>query len=307
MSYLHKKASQTSLEDDLLGAFEETSLSTTTKLLWAKKLAHWIASTKKTLYEALQNPDNAMETLTTMAIKHSTTNHHIYISALVAYLTHIHKKSNPSEAETFLKPWKEIQKGNWQPMTNHYERNEPTERQKEKLMDFKEIEEARDQLEVGSMERLLLTFYTKVEPLRADYYATEIVPEGEDSKGENYITLGPSGAKLIVNDFKTKRKYERIENDLPEDVLDELIASLEKYPRNYLFVTDTDKPYTRKLFSNWACRTLSRVLDHPMTLTALRHMYITEKIKQKTPVGELVEIAKKMGHSRNMQRVYEWS
>jgi hypothetical protein len=304
MSYLHKKASRDTLENDLLGAFEETTLSTTTKLLYAKKLAHWISfSPKKTLYSIIEDPDTAMKALAaTKDIKHTPTNHHLYISALVAYLTHIHPLDPPR-----LEKWKEIQKGNWKPISDHYERNEPTELQKEKMMDFKAIEEARDQLEVGSMERLLLTFYTKVEPLRADYYATEIVPEGEDSKEENYITLGPSGAKLIVNDFKTKRKYDRIENDLDEEVLDELIASLKMYPRDYLFATEGNKPYTRKLFSNWACRVLSRVLEHPMTLTVLRHMYITQKIKEKTPVGELVEIAKKMGHSRNMQRVYDWS
>jgi hypothetical protein len=73
-------------------------------------------------------------------------------------------------------------------------------------------------------------------------------------------------------------------------------------------VTDDKKtPFTRKMFSNWACKTLTRVLKHAMTLTVLRHLYITEKIKENTPLEQMKEIAKKMGHTREMQRSYDWS
>jgi hypothetical protein len=60
---------------------------------------------------------------------------------------------------------------------------------------------------------------------------------------------------------------------------------LEKRPRKYLFVGEDKKlPYSsRKMFSNWACRTLTRALGRPMTLTVLRHIYITKKIKDDTP------------------------
>ena len=69
---------------------------------------------------------------------------------------------------------------------------------------------------------------------------------------------------------------------------------------------DKQSPFTRKLFSNWACRTLTRILKQPMTLTVLRHIYITNKIKMNTPIKELRDIATKMGHSRDLQRIYEW-
>jgi hypothetical protein len=38
----------------------------------------------------------------------------------------------------------------------------------------------------------------------------------------------------------------------------------------------------------------------------LRHLYISQKIKEETPLAEMKEMAKKMGHSREMQRGYEW-
>lgn len=307
------RQSQESLEAYLKGEFEKTNLSKTTKNLYAKKLAQWVEFTKeKVLYLLLTEPDTAMTALTTTPhIKHSPTNHHVYISSLVGYLTHIYVSTTINKkngnVEDIMKRWKEIQKGNWEPLSEHYAKNEPTERQKDKLMELDEIETIRQSLPKGSPERLLLTLYTKMEPVRADYYATEIVYEPEESKEENYIILTPVTGRIVIKEFKTKQRYEKIENCLPDDVLDELKTSLNLYPRTYLFITEEGRPYTRKLFSNWACRTLTRVLNQPMTLTVLRHLYITQKIKEKTPLEDLKEIAKKMGHSRDMQRVYEWS
>lgn len=175
-------------------------------------------------------------------------------------------------------------------------------------MEYSSILQKRDELEKGSFERLLLCFYTMMEPIRADYFSTEIVKEGSESKEENYIVCSDTDARIVIQDFKTKKSHERIENILPIELYEELKVSLARYPRSYLFVTDDKKtPFTRKMFSNWACKTLTRVLKHAMTLTVLRHLYITEKIKEDTPLEKMKEIAKKMGHTREMQRAYDWS
>jgi hypothetical protein len=42
-----------------------------------------------------------------------------------------------------------------------------------------------------------------------------------------------------------------------------------------------------------------------MTLITMRHLYIKDKIEIKTP-EELRVMAKKMGHTRSIQRAYEW-
>lgn len=207
-----------------------------------------------------------------------------------------------------MNEWTVLEKRNSEPLTTHYELNEPTERQRTKVMSFDEIDRIRKTLERGSLERLLISFYTLMEPIRADYYATEILTDpGAPPTEENYIILTPTRAQLVVRDFKTKHTYTRIENILPDELRQELMESLERYSRRYVFVMDDKKtPFKRKLFSNWACRALTRVLQHPMTLTTLRHIYISNKIALKTPPKELVEIAKKMGHARATQRIYEW-
>ena len=313
MTYILTFQSRDTLENYLKESFDTTTLSKTTKNMYSKKLAQWVEFTKdKTLYELLTESDMAMTALTTAPqIKHSPTNHHVYISALVGFITHIYPKitveDKKKNSEEILKGWKEIQQGNWEPLSEHYAKNEPTERQKDKLMDIDEIETIRQTLQKGSPERLLLTLYTRMEPVRADYYATEIIQENCESKEENYINLTPTSGRLVIRDFKTKHRYEKIENSLPDEIVEEIHTSLEHAPRDYLFVTDENRPYTRKLFSNWACRALTRVLNQPMTLTVLRHLYITKKIQDNTPLEDMKEIAKKMGHSRDMQRAYEWS
>ena len=290
------------LEETLKNAFLVTSLGPSSQKQYIKKIIQWVSYTEKSLEYLIDNSKEALEYLKNAPIKQTATNIHLYISAMVGYLMHINKK------EDKIKEWKGLQQVNWEPLSEHYAKNEPTEKQKDKVIEWEKIKEIRESLEEGSFERLLLSFYTLMEPIRADYYATEIISEGEESKEENYIIVKDKTGELVVNDFKTKQKYEKIENTLGEQLHRELKISLEKYPRKYLFVMeDKQKPYTRKLFSNWACRTLTRVLKQQMTLTVLRHLYISEKIKEEIPLEELKEIAKKMGHSRDMQRVYDWS
>ena len=283
-------------------AFAQTQLGKSSQKQYVSKLTQWLSyTTYKTIDELIDHPTDATTTLYNMkTITQTPTNRHVYLSAVVAYLSHVLKATAQIQ-----EPWKELQKENWEPLADHYAQNEPTEKQKDKVMEPAKIEEIRLSLEPGTLERLLLTFYTKMEPVRADYYATELIHTGEESKEENYITMDTR--HLVVRDFKTKHSHKAIENTLPEEVIEELSTSLKLYPRSYVFVMDDKKtPFTRKLFSNWACRTLTRILHRPMTLTVLRHLYITEKI-QTYSQEERREMAKKMGHSRGMQTAYAWT
>lgn len=309
--FLHKIYTEEELKKIILHLFRNKELSPTSKTQYAAKISQWMSflpkATTHTLYSLLTQPDSSMKALQEEdTIKHSASNHHIYISSVVAFIKHILKDN-----DDLLNKWKEVEKKNWEPIAIRYEENRPSELQKEKIMSFEEIAAIRESLEPGSIERLLLSFYTLIEPIRADYFATELRhKQGEPTtQMVNYIVMTPTTAKLVVQDFKTKRKYDTIENTLSPQLYRELKDSLEKMPRDYLFTTPENptKPFqTRKLFSNWACRTLTHVLKQPMTLTVLRHIYITHKIQTHTSTTELRHIAEKMGHSRDIQRVYEW-
>jgi hypothetical protein len=328
-AYLYTTYPTEELQAIIAHLFRKIPLSQTSKSQYSIKIPQWLTylPAPRTLHQLLTDPTNSLKHLQdTPSIKHSPANHHIYISSAVAFIKYILKD------EALLKLWKTIERTNWTPIAEHYDENKPTELQSNKVITFEEVDAVRRSLERGTFERLLLSFYTLIEPIRADYYETEILESDSDTPTtDNYIVLKPT-PRIVIKDFKTKQKYEKIENTVPSELYEELQASLEKYPRKYLFVMDDKQsPFTRKLFSNWACRTLTRVLrqstdgtksreagmtPHPMdgskpreagmTLTVLRHIYITNKIQKNTPTKELVEIARRMGHSRDIQRIYEW-
>jgi hypothetical protein len=186
-------------------------LSPTSKSQYSLKIAQWLIylnltpHQSRTIHTLLYNPQQSYQCLiTTPAIKHSPQNHHIYISAVVAFIKHILKD------EKLFNQWKEIERTNSTSIMDHYDNNAPTEKQKDKLISFQEIQTIRQSLPKGSIERLLLSFYTLIEPIRADYFATEIVGPTQTPTEENYIVLAPSvsaptTAQLMVQDFKTKQ------------------------------------------------------------------------------------------------------
>jgi len=273
------------------------SITDDTAKRYATTMMKWMEYSKKHITDLIRNPEEAMELLPSFPITHTPENHHAYITPMTAYAKHVMKD------QLLENKWKDIKKMNWEPIQDRYDENRPSEHQKEQIMPFEDILRIREGLEKGSVERLLVSFYSLMEPNRADYFATELVKAGQESKEENYIV---DGKYLVLKDFKTKAIYKKIENTLSEELQDELKASLEKRPRNYLFVREDGTPYpNRKQFSSWACRTLSRALKHPMTVITMRHLYIKHQIHNKTP-QELKEIARKMGHTRALQRAYEW-
>ena len=281
----------------IISAFGSTTLTENTKERYGELIEKWIEYSNKPFDILLRDPEEAIQLLETFPIKHTPENHHTYLTPIVAYLHHVKKDLILEEK------WKKHHKKNWEPIKERYDENRPSERQKEQIMPFEEILQIRETLEKGSIERLLLSLYTIMEPVRADYFAIELITEGQNPRTENYIV---DQRTIIIKDFKTQSEYEKIENTLPDELQEELQESLKKKPRKYLFTREDNTPYPdRNQFSKWACRTLTRILKHPMSLTTMRHLYIGYQIKQKTP-KELREMAKKMGHSRATQRVYEW-
>ena len=273
------------------------NLTEPTRQKYATILMKWMEHSTKYLTELIQTPEESIQRLNAFPIKHTPENHHTYLTPMVAYVRYVVKDPQLEEK------WTTLKRINWEPIQQRYDENRPSENQLNQLMSFEEILAIRETLPMGSMERLLLSFYSVVEANRADYFATELIKRGQESTEENYIV---DGAHLVLTDFKTKATYKKIENMLSEEVQEELRESLKKRPRRHLFTREDNTAYpNRKQFSNWACRTLTTVLKHPMTLTTMRHLYIGHHMKNKT-TKELTEMAKKMGHTRSMQRAYEW-
>jgi hypothetical protein len=314
-----KKYGSEELREILMYLFSRSDIKEITYKQFVSKIVLWVnyLNCEKTLSNLITKPEESMEVLKGVdTIKQTNTNYHLYLSAVVCFIKKILmggkfilgiKTETLVSIEDTHTSWRELLKENWVPIQEHYDSNEPTDKQKDMVVPFDDLIEALGQLRIGSPEQLLLAFYTKVAPIRGEYFEMKLIFEDDKIPEEgNYIVM--KNGKLVVHDFKANRTCPPIETTISDEVMGWVRESLVNKSRKYLFVTPTEnKPYGRTQFSNWAGRTLSKIFNKPMNLTVLRHIYITHMIAIKTPVSELKQLAKNMGHSRTTQRMYDWN
>jgi hypothetical protein len=307
------------LREILMYLFSRSDIKEITYKQFVSKIVLWVnyLNCEKTLSNLITKPEESMEILKGVdTIKQTNTNHHLYLSAVVCFIKKILmggkfilgiKTEELVSIEDTHTSWRELLKENWVPIQEHYDSNEPTDKQKDMVVPFDDLIEALGQLRIGSPEQLLLAFYTKVPPIRGEYFEMKLIFEDDKIPEEgNYIVM--KNGKLVVHDFKANKTCPPIETTISDEVMGWVRESLVNKSRKYLFVTPTEnKPYGRTQFSQWAGRTLSKIFNKPMNLTVLRHIYITHMIAIKTPVSELKQLAKNMGHSRTTQRMYDWN
>ena len=171
---------------------------------------------------------------------------------------------------------------------------------------FQDLIHKRESLPDGSVHKLLLGFYTHLPPVRADYFATQIVPFGEIPTSPNYIYHDATRSHLVLTDFKTSRIYKEITHDLPLPLHSQLVLSLSLQPRTFLFINKFHEPFNRYTFSHWANQQLETIFKKGLTLTMLRHMFIsTIDFNNSTP-EQLQIIGNQMGHHISQQLLYKW-
>ncbi len=202
--------------------------------------------------------------------------------------------------------------------------NIPSKRQAAGFITHAELQLVKKKLPIGSKERLLLSFYGGcIPPVRNDLHSAFIhmlrCKEGEarnaimTSTTPNCILLPYDTYKegvLILREFKTQdisnpKLYSR---GLGLELSNEVQASLEQHPRNYLFTqAGSSKPYTHGGFQQYASRTLKALFSKPCTLTLLRHSYISHMLAYaQLSIKDKEELARDMCHSVETQAQYQF-
>jgi hypothetical protein len=295
--------------------FSSSTLAQSSKKLYNNRISNWLSilpESCRKLEFIIYFPTKALEMLSAAMDEkdNTTTNRHMYISAVCAIFKHSdHLIKDLPDKDICRQNWIGLLKKNDEPIMQRMESQMPTENQLQKsgtYLAMDEIVAIRDKLPHGTIERLLISFYTLIPPVRADYYATQLVYNIEDVVSPNYILLTKGNAELVITDFKTASTFGRIHHpSLPKSLYRELIASLELFPRNYLFVSSECNLFARETFSTWASRLLTKVFKRTFTLTLFRHIYISS-LDLNTESGILKDISSKMGHSITMQMMYKW-
>ncbi len=297
--------------------FPNTHLAHSTASSYNSKIAKWLSvmpEHKNTLRFVYAHPNFSVVQLRQFLVLNNTDTAQTlnsYIKAVLSAAEHNTSEFNDvfdEKYDKYTKRWKELRQKTYE-YANAYrleQRPSPTQAQKSgSELKFSDIEKVRNELPSGSIDKLLLSFYTYIPPVRSDFFATELIKVGEKASYLNYIEYNDRFAYMVINDFKTSDIYDPIEYQLPSELHNELIVSLKEMPRKFLFVNKFGNCFTRKTFSDWASKRLSALFQKQFTLTMFRHIYISG-LDPHTSAEELLDISKKMGHSITQQFLYRW-
>ena len=298
--------------------FQQTHLKPITYEAYNRKLVLWLSllpQSQQTIVVVYTHPNYAIAILrrhlvTTKSDTAVTINS--YIKAIMAaqvanpilFSTVDKEKMASSDAR-----WRELRQQTYEEAFAYRMQSKPSPLQALHTgvsLTFADLVAKRDALSDGSIHKLLLGFYTYLPPVRADYFATQIIPFDVTPEQPNYIQHDAQKSHLVITDFKTSKLYKKITHDLPLALHIQLVQSLSINPRTYLFVNKFGEPFNRYTFSHWATQQLETIFKKGLTLTMLRHMFIsTIDFNQSTP-EELQKIGHQMGHNVSQQLLYKW-
>ena len=301
----HKKYNTSS---DLLKAIIDAELSQVSKRVYLERLRTMVKEFDTNVYWIITHPDEVLPWILKKSEVLSTQKS--YIIAILAVFKHNDglKAQLDKYYNTWFTKFSELDKA----INDRYKTNEPSERQMNAYVKFDDIVKKRDSLEDGTFEKLLLSFYTYIRPLRADFNLVRIYNSVDElpknNEKENYIVFeNKHEATLYLHEFKTQRSHNELKKELPAELIKQLQLSLTKKPREWLFIDKFGKPYkAANSYTRWANRTFQKLFNKPLTITMIRHSYISSLDQNVLTTLEKEEIAKEMAHSRGMQELYRF-
>lgn len=285
---------------DYIDAIAGASVSNMSKKVYLTRLKKWVEEAEVELETILANPDKYLKWVYKKSSNPQTQKS--YISSILAIFKHTPdlKDKYKSEYETWFEAFKKVNGK----IEDKYKTNEPSERQKEGFVEYKEIIEKRDSLEKGSKERLLLAMYTYLPPLRSDFNKVYIYTEkpGRITQ-DNYIILYDT-PKIVLKEYKTSKNNKILENPLPKELIQEIKDSLKEEPREWLFMDRTKGPYKSTSFNKWANRVFLKLFERPLTISLIRHSFINQLNFNTLSIQDKEDIAKCMAHTVTTQDRY---
>jgi len=237
------------------------------------------------------------------------------ISAICSLLKHWPSAGDEFKAERDT--WCEYQKKLNNKNIERAMTGQPSEREVVNWVPWRRVLSTEEYLrtsEFGSLRHLVLAMYTHMEPMRGDFGNVRIYtnspPDCESKDVGNYIFLSPHMGKstICLNEYKTAKRYGQFNRVLPDSLVAVIRASLQNDPRSYLFLSVSGEPYTKKnSYIKFANRILYSIFGKHMSITLLRHAFISAIDFNASSAGDLMNVSKNMQHSIGMQQYYRRS
>lgn len=151
-----------------------------------------------------------------------------------------------------------------------------------------------------SIENFLLELYRQA-PVRNDYGNCIIVKSLEDANNKeiNYLIWPNQQIEptiFVLQEYKTSKKYGRILINFNERISEFLIEMKKQYG-HYLITTRNYKPYTNGAITRLTKAYKKLGIDGLGSTNFLRHLIISEELKNVTNIAERESLTKKLCHS----------
>jgi len=291
----------------------------TTINMYASNLMKLMKLMEADSFKFLSKPDKIEDILKEL---HYTTRRN-YLNAIVVYLM-----AEEDKNEDLIDKYTELR----DELNKKYEEEQATgvisDKQKDNFVDISEITKMIEQMgqeikdknlyrkeNLSPKERGLLqvyvifNIYSRV-PLRNDVAGMEAITKTtynklteEDKKEKNYLVSTKSSMFMVLNRFKTQKKYGELVFYLQKDLEKILRQYLKINGMGVLFKSGTGKPLTRNALSQLLIKTSKKYMDKSISTTMLRKIYLSSKYSDVK--DEMAKDSAIMGHSTEMQsKVY---
>lgn len=288
-------------ESDLVKYLTDANLSIQTKQNYQERLKALEKLLQKPLFDILKHADASIETLRTTYPKDTTRK--MYMSVILSLFRYV--PNLKTQLKKAYEKWAEAFKHHDGAVEERYKTNAPTEKQLQGYVPYEEIKQKRFELPKGSIERLLLALYTDIYPLRADFNKVRLYKALPSNPEANYIKMTNNGCTLYLTEYKTANKHGTFVKELPESLCSEIHDSLETTPRDWLFINANKEPFENpNSFTHFTSRTLKRIFEKPLTISLIRHAFISTLDFNTLTIAEKEAIAKEMTHTTRLQDQY---
>jgi hypothetical protein len=134
----------------------------------------------------------------------------------------------------------------------------------------------------------------------------EAAPEKRIGPGGvlNYLLVSSDKTRmtLFIQEHKTDRTYPVLKEELKPELVQIINGSLERHPRQYLFVDDSKQPFNGQHFSKWVKRTFAKYFNgRQLGVSLWRKVHENQHMDHNIMTrGELRKRAMQAGHSADM-------
>jgi hypothetical protein len=287
----------------MLDAINGAQLSKITKKSYEDRMFHLEKLLSKSMYAIISDATASIQVI--QQNYSNSCSQKYYMSVVMSLFKYVHGLK--AHLQRSFDVWQDAFRTVDMSTKNRFKTNAPSDNQMAGFVPYGDIVLKRDTLKRGSIERLLLSMYTYIYPLRSDFNEirlyNNIVPS---VPAPNYICMFRNGAcRLVLTEYKTVASYGVFTKDLPLELCKEIKLNLENHSyRDFLFVNRDGHPYTGPSFSKYAHRTFQKIFNKPLTITLIRHAFIMTLDFNRMTIKEKETIAHQMLHGVECQDYY---